>query len=93
MAIGKTSKPSKTRDKKANGHGDLAPERIAAILMGLDEAYPGAECALIHRSPWELLVATILGAVHRCARQSSHAGAVQALPHSGGDGESKTARA
>jgi len=42
--------------------GDLAPERIAAILMGLDEAYPSAECALIHRSPWELLVATILSA-------------------------------
>jgi endonuclease-3 len=42
--------------------GDLAPERIAAILKGLDEAYPNAECALHHRSPWELLVATILSA-------------------------------
>jgi endonuclease-3 len=42
--------------------GDLAPERIAAILKGLDEAYPHAECALTHRSPWELLVATILSA-------------------------------
>ena len=40
----------------------LAPERIAAILEGLDEAYPDAECALTHRSPWELLVATILSA-------------------------------
>ena len=40
----------------------LAPERVAAILKGLDEAYPSAECALIHRSPWELLVATILSA-------------------------------
>jgi len=38
--------------------GSLAPERIAAI----DEAYPQAECALTHRSPWELLVATILSA-------------------------------
>jgi len=43
---------------------DLAPDRIAAILKGLDEAYPQAECALNHRSPWELLVATILSA--RC---------------------------
>jgi len=42
--------------------GDLAPERIAAILKGLDEAYPNAVCALHHKSPWELLVATILSA-------------------------------
>jgi endonuclease-3 len=42
--------------------GPLAPERIAAILRALDEAYPNAECALTHRSPWELLVATILSA-------------------------------
>lgn len=42
--------------------GPLAPERVAAILKALDEAYPNAECALHHRSPWELLVATILSA-------------------------------
>lgn len=42
--------------------GDLAPERIAAILKALDEAYPNAICALNHRTPWELLVATILSA-------------------------------
>jgi endonuclease III len=41
---------------------DRAAERIAAILKGLDEAYPEVECALTHRSPWELLVATILSA-------------------------------
>jgi len=41
---------------------DLAPDRIAAILAALDEAYPHVECALTHRSPWELLVATILSA-------------------------------
>jgi endonuclease-3 len=39
-----------------------ASDRVAAILKGLDEAYPAAECALTHRSPWELLVATILSA-------------------------------
>ena len=43
-------------------HRALAPDRIAAILKALDEAYPHAECALTHRSPWELLVATILSA-------------------------------
>lgn len=42
--------------------GDLAPQRIAAILKGLDEAYPNATCALNHSSPWELLIATILSA-------------------------------
>jgi endonuclease-3 len=48
---------------KGQAHsGLLAPDRIAAILKGLDEAYPNVECALTHRSPWELLVATILSA-------------------------------
>src|SRR5579863_2544911 len=42
--------------------GELSPERIAGILKALDEAYPNAECALHHHSPWELLVATILSA-------------------------------
>jgi endonuclease III len=42
--------------------GPLAPERVAAILKALDEAYPEAVCALTHTSPWELLVATILSA-------------------------------
>jgi endonuclease-3 len=46
---GKTAKP-------------LAPERVAAILDGLEKAYPKALCALNHRSAWELLVATILSA-------------------------------
>jgi endonuclease-3 len=42
--------------------GDLAPDRVASILKALDEAYPSVECALTHRTPWELLVATILSA-------------------------------
>jgi endonuclease-3 len=37
-------------------------ERIADILSRLDRMYPDATCALLHRSPWELLVATILSA-------------------------------
>src|ERR1039458_1180029 len=57
------AKPSrKPAATKRPPRGDLAPDRIAAILKALDEAYPHAECALIHRSPWELLVATILSA-------------------------------
>lgn len=52
--------PASTKTRA--GRGALAPERVAAILKGLDEAYPDAVCALTHRSPWELLVATILSA-------------------------------
>ena len=37
-------------------------KRIAEILQRLDRMYPGATCALTHRNPWELLVATILSA-------------------------------
>ena len=57
-----TKKQPNTPPKSRATHGPLAQDRIAAILKGLDEAYPAAECALIHRSPWELLVATILSA-------------------------------
>src|SRR4029077_13131163 len=61
------SKPGKSRAVTAKVRakqlgGDLAPARVEAILKGLDEAYPDAVCALTHRTPWELLVATILSA-------------------------------
>ena len=36
--------------------------RIGEILRGLDQMYPNVTCALTHRNPWELLVATILSA-------------------------------
>jgi endonuclease-3 len=50
------------RPVRKPARGPLAPDRIVAILRGLDEAYPKVECALVHNSPWELLVATILSA-------------------------------
>src|ERR1700730_7904656 len=46
-------RPKTTAERKA---------RIAEILRRLNKMYPEAGCALIHRSPWELLVATILSA-------------------------------
>jgi endonuclease-3 len=49
----KILKPKTVAEKKA---------RYAKILELLDEMYPNVECALLHRSPWELLVATILSA-------------------------------
>jgi endonuclease III len=55
-------KVAKSPPAKRAPNSDLAPDRIAAILKVLDEAYPDVECALVHSSPWELLVATILSA-------------------------------
>jgi endonuclease-3 len=39
-----------------------SPERVRRILAGLRRAQPEARCALQHRTPFELLVATILSA-------------------------------
>ena len=36
--------------------------RVSKIVHKLDEMYPNVTCALVHRTPWELLVATILSA-------------------------------
>jgi endonuclease-3 len=60
--------------KKARSHDSLPPyakrpktaaerqQRVAEILRRLNQFYPAANCALHHRNPWELLVATILSA-------------------------------
>jgi endonuclease-3 len=37
-------------------------QRVRQMLQILDQTYPGATCALAHRDPWQLLVATILSA-------------------------------
>lgn len=37
-------------------------EKALQLLKFLEQVYPDAHCALNHRSPWELLVATILSA-------------------------------
>jgi endonuclease-3 len=58
--------PAATKPSAMRGSGKpklrTSPDRIAAIIAGLQKAYPGATCALVHRNPWELLVATILSA-------------------------------
>jgi endonuclease-3 len=53
-------KPKSTAAK--TGYNPVAPERVHAILRGLDERHPNVTCALHHQSAWELLVATILSA-------------------------------
>jgi endonuclease-3 len=57
-----SKKSAKKTSAKPAVRGPLAPERVDAILKALDEAYPDAVCALHHKTPWELLVATILSA-------------------------------
>jgi endonuclease-3 len=61
---GANAKPrSKPKANSAKGSGKaLAPDRIQAILAGLDDRYPNVTCALTHRNAWELLIATILSA-------------------------------
>ena len=49
----KVPKPKNAAERKV---------RFANILQGLDQLYPNVTCALNHRTPWELLVATILSA-------------------------------
>jgi len=52
---------AKVPQKSAVGRG-TDPGRVRAILKGLDEAYPAATCALHHKNPFQLLIATILSA-------------------------------
>ena len=57
-----TAKPAK---RKAISRPKTAAERqvrVGEILKRLNEMYPNVTCALVHRTPWELLVATILSA-------------------------------
>jgi endonuclease-3 len=49
----KVNRPKNAQERKT---------RLEEIFRWLDKTYPNAECALIHSSPWELLVATILSA-------------------------------
>ena len=61
-AASKKISPAATKKKKPVPKVDVRPERLAAILDGLRAAHPNAECALLHSSPWQLVVATILSA-------------------------------
>ena len=55
--------PAKTKPAPIKKrYNPLDPARVNAILERLEQAYPGATCALKHKSAWELLVATILSA-------------------------------
>ncbi len=59
---------SGARILQKNGRSGVArpagtdPKRVRIILKKLDEAYPAVTCALVHQSPFQLLIATILSA-------------------------------
>src|SRR6201993_4556309 len=61
-APAKSARAKAPTKKAAKPQLKTSPARIAKIIAGLQKAYPGATCALLHRNPWELLVATILSA-------------------------------
>jgi endonuclease-3 len=48
--------------RPAKGYDPTSAERVGEILKRLDQTYPEVTCALTHKDPWELLVATILSA-------------------------------
>ncbi len=58
----KPSRPAKRSSRKSAFGRGPNPERVKAILHGLDEAYPAATCALTHDNAFQLLVSTILSA-------------------------------
>ena len=53
------TKPSRIKRPKTAAERHA---RVGEILRQLDVMYPGATCALVHKNPWQLLVATILSA-------------------------------
>lgn len=63
VMIGTTAKkPAKAaKVARAVGRGS-DPERVAAILAKLDQAYPDATCELKHENAFQLLISTILSA-------------------------------
>ena len=57
-----------TKPAKAKADPKQTKVRIRKIREGLAKLYPDAHCALHHANPLELLIATILSAMHRRAR-------------------------
>ena len=62
LATKKAAPSKKSSPRKRTSYNPVAPERVQALLDRLAAAYPKAECALLHRNAWELLVATVLSA-------------------------------
>jgi endonuclease-3 len=59
--VARKAKVSRARAANPKAAG-TNPQRVAAILQKLDEAYPNVTCALDHHTPFQLLISTILSA-------------------------------
>ena len=59
--VGKKQNPRRSSGEKSITVA-TNPARVHAILEKLDEAYPNVTCALVHDTPFQLLIATILSA-------------------------------
>ena len=60
MTAQKSASPSKSKRGRESKRALRA--RVEQIIALLRTTYPDAECALVHRNAWELLVSTILSA-------------------------------
>ena len=60
-ALKKTT-PKASKNGAPKGYNPTSPQRVSEILKRLDHLYPDVTCALTHKDPWQLLVATILSA-------------------------------
>ena len=58
----KPAGPASKNGHSASKTAGTDPKRVHAILQKLDEAYPAVTCALVHKNPFQLLIATILSA-------------------------------
>src|SRR5579863_9546842 len=61
-ATGARGKQTASKHAAKAAKAGTNPERVRAILQGLDEAYPHVTCALEHKNAFQLLIATILSA-------------------------------
>jgi len=61
MPVKKKTKRAKVKSSGKKGSG-TDPKRVAAILAGLEQAYPNAHCELRHENAFQLLISTILSA-------------------------------
>lgn len=58
----KKSPVSKAAKSKAQAPSPELKKRVAKIIAQLNKDFPDADCALVHQTPFQLLIATILSA-------------------------------
>jgi endonuclease-3 len=61
-SAGRRATKAKKIPVKTGSPAGTNPQRVAAILAKLDEAYPNATCELQHENAFQLLISTILSA-------------------------------